>query len=181
MQCSTCERPILRRYIQRTKTGKHFCNRACHRQSQWKHGLNAGGYRVARVNGRQVYEHRLIMEQILGRDLKSTEHVHHRNEVKSDNRQENLVVLTESAHHRSHSPLQFDIAAARRLYLAGVGYKLLGQLFARSALSIREVFLRRGWHIPNRPKPPADVTAAALQNIVGVAYQRGRTKPLPSP
>lgn len=51
----------------------------------------------AASNGR-VLEHRWVVEQILGRQLRTDEHVHHVNGVKDDNRPENLQVLDAQEH-----------------------------------------------------------------------------------
>lgn len=45
-----------------------------------------------------VYEHRLIVESILGRHLNNNEHIHHINGKRWDNRPENLKVLSPSEH-----------------------------------------------------------------------------------
>lgn len=58
--------------------------------------------RRPRVDGKKmdIYEHRLIAQQMLGRDLTSEEHVHHINADPTDNRPENLVVLCRADHKR---------------------------------------------------------------------------------
>ncbi len=55
----------------------------------------------AKPNG-YVYEHRLIMEVEIGRFLNRDEHVHHKNENKSDNNIENLVLKDKHQHHKDH-------------------------------------------------------------------------------
>lgn len=57
-------------------------------------------YKTIVVNGKRVREHRWIMEQHIGRKLEKWEHVHHINDDSSDNRLENLVVLSNSEHSR---------------------------------------------------------------------------------
>ena len=47
-----------------------------------------------------VYEHRLIVEGLLGRYLDNKEHVHHKNGKRWDNRLENLQVLSSSEHSK---------------------------------------------------------------------------------
>ena len=53
-----------------------------------------------------VYYHREIMESFIGRELSSSEEVHHINGNKQDNRLENLQVLPIN----KHAKITFDMA-----------------------------------------------------------------------
>ena len=58
--------------------------------------IDRNGYRVIRHDGRYVFEHRIRMEQMLGRPLTGEENVHHRNGDRADNRPENLELWSTS-------------------------------------------------------------------------------------
>ena len=98
------------------KSGK-FCSSTCYgmfvnknmsneKHFNFLHGIMTNGYKRIRDGLDRKLEHRVIMEQHLGRKLESGECVHHINENKTDNRLENLVVLSRSEHQKLHLKLQ---------------------------------------------------------------------------
>ena len=109
-QCSTAFRPKSRA----TGVLQTFCSHGCsalfrsqERHSNWKGGrrVDSSGYVVARTGqSTRDREHRTVAATMLGRPLQPHEHVHHRNEVKTDNRPENLEVLTAREHALRHLP-----------------------------------------------------------------------------
>lgn len=75
------------------------------KNNSWKGGeiVDVCGYIRVREDGKYKLKHRKVMENMIGRELKRSEVVHHWNEVRSDNREENLCLFrTNSPHTRLH-------------------------------------------------------------------------------
>lgn len=53
----------------------------------------------------RIEEHRVVVEQHIGRPLSSEEHIHHINKIKTDNRIENLAIVTNSEHAKIHNSI----------------------------------------------------------------------------
>lgn len=83
--------------------------------------IDKDGYRQIRINGKYRREHRVLMEQNLKRKLLNNEAIHHINGIKTDNRIENLKLLTFSQHAKLHSSITDKMREeAVNLYLKGV-------------------------------------------------------------
>ena len=64
--------------------------------------LGKNGYFYVKLNGKYLLEHRVVLEKKLGRKLLSTEVAHHENEIKTDNRPENIGLIANNAEHQRH-------------------------------------------------------------------------------
>lgn len=118
------------------------------RNGSWNGGraLHKDGYVYLKAPGHPrttrggyVLEHILVAEKMLARLLAPGEIVHHRNEIRFDNRPENLEVMTRKTHQRHHrAKLTYDQAVEiQRLYGSGeFSWQDLARQFAVSKRAI---------------------------------------------
>jgi len=114
-KCKTCKKP----FIGRDKDGvrARYCSRGCHfreinldseKQSRAakvasliaisKRGTGTKGY--IKEFGR--HQHRVVVENVIGRKLRSDEIVHHKDHNKHNNDPSNLQIVTRAEHARIH-------------------------------------------------------------------------------
>lgn len=117
---------------------KHFCQGYCtkHYRRFKKYGdphtlkrqpngsgfITNDGYRILCLNNRRVFEHRVVMQEHLGRELLPEENVHHINGDRADNRLENLELwdTSQPAGQRIDQKVEHYIA-----FLERHGYKVI--------------------------------------------------------
>lgn len=91
------------------------------RRSNGEGTLRPDGYIERTSNGKLMLEHRRIIEQHINRKLMDYEVVHHINGIKTDNRIENLVIMSRIEHasfHNNHGEHKCSTEGCNRLSLA---------------------------------------------------------------
>lgn len=114
--------PVCGKTYKRKRSSNKVCSSECARKynsMNAKHKVYMeNGYLVEHKKGYNkkgnVKQHRRIMEEYLGRPLNPDEIVHHINGIKTDNRIENLQVMTWSEHSSMHR--KEEIANGKHLF-----------------------------------------------------------------
>ncbi|HCH3308205.1 HNH endonuclease [Vibrio alginolyticus] len=92
--------------------------------NNWQGGKTAWyKYPTTTRNGKKMYTHRAVAEDILGIVLTPTQHVHHIDRDKTNNDPSNLIVLLNSVHSALHSAIKSNSAEEQIEWLKSNDYE----------------------------------------------------------
>lgn len=108
--------------VLKVRVNSKFCNTKCWKKWIKKFPPNKkngywyeNGYKVLYVgDGKGIKEHIKIIQDYIGRKLQNDEVVHHKNHIKTDNRLENLILLSRGEH--SHYHRKFEKRNGKHLF-----------------------------------------------------------------
>jgi hypothetical protein len=120
---------VYDKVAKRRRRAKGYCDDHKFHNGPRREGYNLKGYKiiilidpVTHEYKRRTYEHVLIMEQMIGRELFKGEIVHHKNGIRDDNRPENLELWNKGqpAGQRVEDRIKYYIE-----FLEQYGYKVV--------------------------------------------------------
>lgn len=152
--CIECGEEFYRSLADIKRNRTRFCSRKCagvvHRGNNnynWNGGysIDEKGYKRIHIGNSYQYEHRLVMEKFLGRKLLPSEIVHHLDHNKTNNKIENLEILSQSQHMKEHLK---DKYLDRNLIIQyrnqGLSFIQIGKIMNKNPGSLWKAVHRRG-------------------------------------
>ena len=150
--CEGCKRDFFVKPKRIAKGRVRFCSMECRKIVQYTgRFVRSDGYVAIRVErGKYDLEHRVVMAKHIGRIMERSEHIHHRNGIKHDNRIENLEIVGVGEHiSKYHAP--------KKQQDKWIDCKCLncGKSFQRVKLEVERhpnTFCKRGCYIDGKRK-----------------------------
>jgi endogenous inhibitor of DNA gyrase (YacG/DUF329 family) len=146
--CANCGKEIRRNAIHLRGKQRPACSQKCRgillRTSD---DYLAIDYKDKKGKRRSSSEHRRVMEKHLGRRLKKSEIVHHKDENRRNNAVSNLQVMTRAEHMRIHAKgASWNLKQARRLLAMGWSFNQIGLAVGASPMTVFNYLVRHGFY-----------------------------------